>query len=293
MVPEHAGRPGWSHVLLAPAGDTAGHTAVARRPERDDAVARTVLDPAALLGITRSEPRWIGGVAGGLATRWNLDPLVVRGLFAASLVLGGIGFLAYGVAWALLPEPDGRIHAERALRGNVDVALVGIGLMVLAGVGPGRWIGLGWVGDGAWGGLRGGGFAIVALAAWIAWHHHRGGRAGARGRGRGPGGAAGGSAGSGATGAGPDARATTSATADPSWGTPSPAATSPAPTVQDLTDPYGSPEPAAPTASRASGSAGTSSATTPGDPDGPAPATGGSWPVPARVRGPGAGWSPS
>ena len=98
------------------------------------------------LGVTRSSDRWIGGVAGGVAARWGYDPLVVRGLFAASMLLGGVGFLLYGLAWALLPEPDGRIHAEQALRGHGDSALVGIVLLLIAGFDPANWIGAPWSG---------------------------------------------------------------------------------------------------------------------------------------------------
>ncbi|TGO06258.1 PspC domain-containing protein [Serinibacter arcticus] len=180
------------------------------------------------LGIRRSQERWIGGVAGGVAARWGLDPLVVRGLFAASLLLGGVGFLAYGVAWALLPEPDGRIHAERALRGHGDSALVGIGLFVVAGIGPASWFGAGWAGDGAWNGLRGTGWIVVALLVYLYVRHRRTGKGAHRNGGQ-----------NGAGGAGPTPQPSGAA---PLWGSAAPsAATSPAPTVQDLQDPYGSP----------------------------------------------------
>lgn len=239
------------------------------------------------LGIRRSPERWIGGVAGGVAARWGLDPLVVRGLFAASLLLGGVGFLAYGVAWALLPEPDGRIHAERALRGHGDQALVGIGLFVVAGIGPASWIGAGGVGDGAWNGLRGTGWIVVALLVYLYVRHRRGaGTHGAR---------------AGAAGEGPTATATTAAPgAAPLWGSAGPdAATSPAPTVQDLQDPYGSPATASgvsstsfetPSLPRAASSAASPSAPAPAGTSAssdPWAAYSAPKPPAARVRGPG------
>ena len=55
------------------------------------------------LGVVRTQDRWIGGVAGGLGLRLGVDPLVTRGLFAASILLGGLGLVLYGIAWALLP----------------------------------------------------------------------------------------------------------------------------------------------------------------------------------------------
>jgi phage shock protein PspC (stress-responsive transcriptional regulator) len=109
-------------------------------------------------GFFRSESRWIGGVAGGLARRLNVDPLVVRVVFILlGIVTTGFALLAYAAAWALLPEErDGRIHAEEAVRGNFDGALIVIGLAALMGFGslgsfflfaealPGPLVGLLW-----------------------------------------------------------------------------------------------------------------------------------------------------
>jgi phage shock protein PspC (stress-responsive transcriptional regulator) len=84
------------------------------------------------LGIARpAEGRWVGGVAAGLARRWNVDPLLVRGIFVALTIVSGIGLLLYGVAWALLPEDDGSIHLQSAIRGDITAGLVGSGLFVL------------------------------------------------------------------------------------------------------------------------------------------------------------------
>ncbi|NKX52237.1 PspC domain-containing protein, partial [Arthrobacter deserti] len=54
-----------------------------------------------------------------------LDPVLVRGLFILLAVFGGVGVLLYGAAWALLPEPDGRIHAEEAGRGRWSSGMTG------------------------------------------------------------------------------------------------------------------------------------------------------------------------
>lgn len=88
-------------------------------------------------GVRRSSDRWVAGVAGGLARRLGVDPLLIRAGFIA-LLLFGIGFLAYLVAWALLPDEDDSIVAERAIRegdGWGVFLLVVIALSVL-GVGP-------------------------------------------------------------------------------------------------------------------------------------------------------------
>ena len=103
------------------------------------------------LGITRSDDRWIGGVSGGLGDRFGIDPLLVRGILFATLLLGGLGLVAYGVAWALLPERrDGRIHLEEMILGRFDIALLGALAFVIVGFGRGDswfffWGPPGWV----------------------------------------------------------------------------------------------------------------------------------------------------
>ncbi|MCV2395478.1 LiaF-related protein [Actinotalea sp. M2MS4P-6] len=85
------------------------------------------------IGVVRTDDRWIGGVAGGIARRFAIDPVVVRGLIGVSVLLGGIGLVLYGIAWLLLPEEsDGRIHAQQLLHGDVNVAVLGaVGAIVL------------------------------------------------------------------------------------------------------------------------------------------------------------------
>ncbi|GHH72464.1 PspC domain-containing protein [Promicromonospora soli] len=96
----------------------------------------------------RSDQRWVGGVAGGLAERIGWDPLLVRGLLIVSFFLGGLGLILYGIGWALLPERDGRIHLQEAIRGNFDVAMLGSVAVLLMGF---AWGGpMGWWDDGGW-----------------------------------------------------------------------------------------------------------------------------------------------
>ncbi|MCB7136687.1 PspC domain-containing protein [Cellulosimicrobium marinum] len=93
-------------------------------------------------GVSRSDDRWVGGVAAGVAERFGVDPLLVRGILFVTFFLSGAGLVLYGVAWALLPErSDGRIHLQEAFRGTFDVALLGAVPMVLVGL---SWSGRGW-----------------------------------------------------------------------------------------------------------------------------------------------------
>src|SRR4051794_14513798 len=83
-------------------------------------------------GIYREDDRRIGGVASGLAVRFGVDPLLVRGILGVSILLGGLGLVLYGVGWALLPERrDGRIHLEETIAGRFDAAILGALTFVL------------------------------------------------------------------------------------------------------------------------------------------------------------------
>lgn len=46
----------------------------------------------------------IGGVASGLAHYVGIDPVIVRGIFLASLFLGGTGLIVYAILWIIVPE---------------------------------------------------------------------------------------------------------------------------------------------------------------------------------------------
>ncbi|MEN0128650.1 MAG: PspC domain-containing protein [Brevundimonas sp.] len=90
------------------------------------------------LDVQRADDRWIAGVCAGLANRTGLDPLIWRGIFAVSALLGGVGLVVYGIAWALLPERrDGRIHLEELFAGRFDVAVIGAAAFTVLGLGRG------------------------------------------------------------------------------------------------------------------------------------------------------------
>ncbi|KQR16892.1 PspC domain-containing protein [Cellulomonas sp. Leaf334] len=123
------------------------------------------------LAITRSDDRWIGGVSGGLGDRFGIDPLLVRGIFFATLLLGGLGLVAYGVAWALLPERrDGRIHLEEMIQGRFDIALLGALAFVIVGFGRGDnwfffWAPPEWVQAILWISFIGGVVMLIAIVS--------------------------------------------------------------------------------------------------------------------------------
>jgi len=47
--------------------------------------------------------RVIGGVCGGLAEYFNVDPVLVRVLLVVVTFLGGAGLLLYLILWAVMP----------------------------------------------------------------------------------------------------------------------------------------------------------------------------------------------
>jgi phage shock protein PspC (stress-responsive transcriptional regulator) len=55
--------------------------------------------------LTRSaDNRFIGGVCGGIAEYFNLDPSVVRLIAVLLIFPGGLALLAYIIMWIILPQ---------------------------------------------------------------------------------------------------------------------------------------------------------------------------------------------
>jgi len=46
----------------------------------------------------------MGGVAGGIARYFNIDPVIVRLVFVLSIFAGGVSPLVYLVLWIVMPE---------------------------------------------------------------------------------------------------------------------------------------------------------------------------------------------
>lgn len=68
------------------------------------------------LGFRRGPQRMLGGIAGGIAHRFNLSVLIVRILVLLSFLLPFVGVLLYVVLWAITPWQDGSIPLERSIR---------------------------------------------------------------------------------------------------------------------------------------------------------------------------------
>lgn len=56
-------------------------------------------------GLTRPRRgKWVAGVAAGFARRYDWNPLVIRLLILASIVLPGSQVLVYVALWVLMPR---------------------------------------------------------------------------------------------------------------------------------------------------------------------------------------------
>lgn len=100
------------------------------------------------LGVARSDG-WLGGVAAGVAARLRIDPLIVRGVLVVAALFGLPVIFLYAVAWALLPDSEGRIHARDLLNRAFDPVQLGILGTAIVGLIPtaplaGRLFGLGY-----------------------------------------------------------------------------------------------------------------------------------------------------
>lgn len=62
--------------------------------------------------LKRGPERWVGGVCGGLAAKFNVDVAYVRIGFLLFALLPGPAFVIYLLAWLLLPAQNGRIPLQ-------------------------------------------------------------------------------------------------------------------------------------------------------------------------------------
>jgi len=121
--------------------------------------------------LTRSrDDRMLGGVAGGLGRYFDIDPVIFRIAFAASLVLGGLGGLVYLAAWVFIPEDTGATTTAAPPRQRSG-ALTALAIVVLAVVaGPLLLVPVLLVlGAGLFAGLLILPLAAIALVGFLVW----------------------------------------------------------------------------------------------------------------------------
>ena len=112
-------------------------------------------------GIVRGrDGRWFAGVATGVARWLGVDPLVVRAGFILFSIFFGMGLALYLVLWLLMPDEQGEIHVERALKHGDGISIFLLVVTAISVLGGGPW----WGGDTQ--GLRFFGFALLVVGAW-------------------------------------------------------------------------------------------------------------------------------
>lgn len=122
--------------MTTPLLDPGAAPAAPPAPPRHAAPSDRFFSWTAGLGVVRGDG-WLGGVAAGLAARMRVDPLIVRGILVVAALFGFPVLFLYAVAWALLPDLDGRIPLQDALRGQFTSAQAGIAVCALLGLVPG------------------------------------------------------------------------------------------------------------------------------------------------------------
>ena len=135
-------------------------------PYNGGAQATSVFDRLRSSGWHRSSNRIAGGVCAGLAEKWGIDPIIVRGVALLLMLPFGLAMLAYGLAWLFLPTADdGRIPAEDIKNGNMQglyVLPIALGLLGILRIFPGLGGGFGLFGllpfTGGWEFMRDDGF---------------------------------------------------------------------------------------------------------------------------------------
>jgi len=77
-----------------------------KRPAREEFVmAKTKGEPAQIKRLYRSgKDKILGGVCGGMAEYLNVDPVIIRLLWVASIFIGGFGILLYIICWIIIPR---------------------------------------------------------------------------------------------------------------------------------------------------------------------------------------------
>jgi phage shock protein C len=63
----------------------------------------------------------VGGVCGGLAVYFSIDPVIVRVLTAVTFFFGGAGILAYLILWVVVPlEGADAVPGKDTIQANAD-----------------------------------------------------------------------------------------------------------------------------------------------------------------------------
>jgi phage shock protein PspC (stress-responsive transcriptional regulator) len=81
--------------------------------------------------VRSTSDRYLGGVAGGIAQTYAIDPIIVRVAFIVFVALAGSGLLVYLALWLILPRDDGSLSMMQEPHRNRGVLLLGMVLLAI------------------------------------------------------------------------------------------------------------------------------------------------------------------
>lgn len=130
--------------------------------------------------LMRSADRRLGGVCGGIAEYFALDPSLVRVIAVVLLLfgpLGGATFAGYVILWIVLPEAAGAPSPaasgpasprERADTGFIiGLGLLAVGAWLLLGRLGWGWMGMGWMHGGWFPGVAAGPLILIVAGLLV------------------------------------------------------------------------------------------------------------------------------
>lgn len=64
--------------------------------------------------------RVIAGVCGGIAGYFNIDPVIIRIIWAIAIIFGGTGVIAYIICWFVMPEEPVELSIDNQNTATID-----------------------------------------------------------------------------------------------------------------------------------------------------------------------------
>lgn len=78
----------------------------------------TIFNAIRAIPFRRGPQRMLGGIAGGIASRFGINVWLIRLLVLISFLLPVLGWILYAIVWLVTPWRDNSIPLERMLNQN-------------------------------------------------------------------------------------------------------------------------------------------------------------------------------
>jgi phage shock protein C len=111
-----------TEMLGAPSvlgGSNVQHNSLMRVEKQQKSNQQTDADNGGTRRIFRdAENQIVGGVCSGLGKYFDVDPVIIRLIWASSILLAGVGLMAYIIAWMAIPAAKSNKDFEQMKSGN-------------------------------------------------------------------------------------------------------------------------------------------------------------------------------